>query len=78
MQAQFTMNQSRAEEITMREDYGCQLPPLTHDDDGFGDIGFGDSGPLELIRDGTAMEHSLEPVNRSPYYLRHTISNVFL
>lgn len=63
MQAQFTLNQSRAEEITMREDYGCQLPPLNHDEEGFGDLGFGDSGPLEMIRDGSSIDHSLEPVN---------------
>jgi hypothetical protein len=62
MQAQFTLNQSRAEEITMREDYGCQLPPLNHDEEGFGDLGFGDSGPLEMIRDGSSIDHSLEPV----------------
>ncbi|KZS22071.1 putative Protein RAD21 [Daphnia magna] len=61
MQAQFTLNQSRAEEITMREDYGCQLPPLNHDEEGFGDLGFGDSGPLEMIRDGSSIDHSLEP-----------------
>ncbi len=62
MQAQFTLNQSRAEEITMREDYGCQLPPLPHDEEGFGDLGFGDSGPLELIRDGSTNDHTLDPV----------------
>lgn len=61
MQAQFTLNQSRAEEITMREDYGCQLPSLQHDEEGFGDIGFGDSESLELIRDGSNVDHSLEP-----------------
>ena len=65
MQAQFTLNQSRAEEITMREDYGCQLPPLNHDEEGFGDLGFGDSGPLEMIRDGSSIDHSLEPVFES-------------
>jgi len=62
MQAQFTLNQSRAEEITMREDYGCQLPSLPHDEEGFGDIGFGDSEALEMIRDGSNADHSLEPV----------------
>jgi len=61
MQAQFTLNQSRAEEITMREDYGCQLPSLQNDEEGFGDIGFGDSESLELIRDGSNVDHSLEP-----------------
>ena len=64
MQAQFTLNQSRAEEITMREDYGCQLPPLPHEEEGFGDLGFGDSEPLEMIRDGSNVNHSLEPVSQ--------------
>lgn len=46
----------------MREDYGCQLPSLPHDEEGFGDLGFGDSEALEMIRDGSNIEHSLEPV----------------
>ena len=69
MQAQFTLNQSRAEEITMREDYGCQLPSLQNDEEGFGDIGFGDSESLELIRDGSNVDHSLEPVNSLQYQI---------
>lgn len=77
MQAQFTLNQSRAEEITMREDYGCQLPPLNHDEEGFGDLGFGDSGPLEMIRDGSTIDQSLEPVTIQSYqiYVFYTLYN---
>lgn len=58
IEAQFSINQSRAEEITMREDYGT-LPMSMHDD-GFGDMGF-DSDPQDLARDGLdpGMEHNL-------------------
>ena len=77
MQAQFTLNQSRAEEITMREDYGCQLPPLNHDEEGFGDLGFGDTGPLEMIRDGSAIDQSLEPVKFKKLFLK-TFDSRFL
>lgn len=48
IEAQFSINQSRADEITMREDYGSL--PLTLHDDGFGDIGFDADGP-DFIRD---------------------------
>lgn len=48
IEAQFSINQSRADEITMREDYGS-LPMSIHDD-GFGDIGFDAEGP-DFIRD---------------------------
>lgn len=48
IEAQFSINQSRADEITMREDYG-NLPMSIHDD-GFGDIGFDADGP-DFIRD---------------------------
>ncbi|ODN02727.1 Double-strand-break repair protein rad21 [Orchesella cincta] len=48
IQAQLTMNQSRAEEITMREDYGTLNLP-THDE-GFGDLEFNEDAP-ELLRD---------------------------
>ena len=48
IQAQLSMNQSRAEEITMREDYGSLTLP--HHDDGFGDLEFNEDGP-ELLRD---------------------------
>lgn len=49
IEAQFSINQSRADEITMREDYGT-LPMSIHDD-GFGDMGF-DTDPQDLARDG--------------------------
>ncbi|CAH1773937.1 unnamed protein product, partial [Owenia fusiformis] len=45
VQAQFSVNQSRPEEITMREDFGNIT---LVNDDGFGDIGFDDR---ELLRD---------------------------
>ena len=47
IEAQFSINQSRADEITMREDYGS-LPMNMHDD-GFGEIGFDGA---DLVRDG--------------------------
>lgn len=49
IEAQFSINQSRADEITMREDYGSL--PLAINDDGFGDIGF-DTVGNDFIRDG--------------------------
>ncbi|KAL5014920.1 hypothetical protein ScPMuIL_009190, partial [Solemya velum] len=53
MQAQFSVNQSRPEEITMRED----LTNITFvGDDGFGDVGFDDR---EILRDATNLEDSL-------------------
>ena len=54
IQAQFTLNQSRAEEITMREDYNISLVTA---DDGFGDMGFEESS--ELMRATSGMEHNL-------------------
>ncbi len=47
IEAQFSINQSRADEITMREDYGS-LPMNMHDD-GFGEIGF---DTPDLVQDG--------------------------
>ncbi|XP_033157206.1 double-strand-break repair protein rad21 homolog [Drosophila mauritiana] len=47
IEAQFSINQSRADEITMREDYGSLS--LSLQDDGFGDIGFEAETP-EIIR----------------------------
>ncbi|XP_034473341.1 double-strand-break repair protein rad21-like protein 1 [Drosophila innubila] len=47
IEAQFSVNQSRADEITMREDYGSLS--LSLQDDGFGDIGFEADTP-EMIR----------------------------
>ncbi|XP_011306695.1 double-strand-break repair protein rad21 homolog [Fopius arisanus] len=57
IEAQFSLNQSRAEEITMREDYG-NLSLVTHDQ-GFGDMSF-DGEPPELLRHGTTMEPPLD------------------
>ncbi|KAH8293047.1 hypothetical protein KR054_011761 [Drosophila jambulina] len=47
IEAQFSINQSRADEITMREDYASLSVSLQ--DDGFGDIGFESETP-EVIR----------------------------
>ncbi|XP_043651620.1 double-strand-break repair protein rad21 homolog [Drosophila teissieri] len=47
IEAQFSINQSRADEITMREDYGSLS--LSLQDDGFGDIGFEAETP-EIMR----------------------------
>lgn len=49
IEAQFSINQSRADEITMREDYGS-LPMNIHDD-GFGDIAF-DADTPDMVRSG--------------------------
>lgn len=57
IEAQFSLNQSRAEEITMREDYGS-LSLGTHDQ-GFGDMSF-DAEPPELLRHAASMEPSLD------------------
>ncbi|XP_055716237.1 double-strand-break repair protein rad21-like protein 1 isoform X2 [Phlebotomus papatasi] len=75
IEAQFSINQSRADEITMREDYGT-LPMSIHDD-GFGDMGF-DADTPDLARDGidpnidenlfgedlgaSSIDHTKEPV----------------
>ncbi|CAL4132177.1 unnamed protein product, partial [Meganyctiphanes norvegica] len=59
IQAQFTLNQSRAEEITMREDYGNIS--LVTGDDGFGDMGFEE--PPDIMRDASAMDQSLDHPN---------------
>ena len=50
IQAQFVMNQTRAEEITMREDYGNIT--LDTADDGFGD----QIGSPEMLREGITVE----------------------
>uniref|UniRef100_A0A182T7Z0 Uncharacterized protein n=1 Tax=Anopheles maculatus TaxID=74869 RepID=A0A182T7Z0_9DIPT len=47
IEAHFSINQSRADEITMREDYGTL--PLNLHDDGFGDMGFDDTP--DMVRD---------------------------
>ncbi len=55
IEAQFSINQSRADEITMREEYGS-LPMSIHDD-GFGDMGF-DADEADFIRDDANMDVS--------------------
>lgn len=62
IEAQFSLNQSRAEEITMREDYGS-LSLVTHDQ-GFGDMSF-DAEPPELLRHAGSIEPSLDQVHYS-------------
>ena len=51
LQSQFTMNQTRAEEITMREDYG-NINVESAADDGFGESGLMDESASEL-REGS-------------------------
>lgn len=60
IEAQFSLNQSRAEEITMREEYG-NISLVSHDD-GFGDIGFDTDAP-ELMRHAGDLEPSMEQVS---------------
>lgn len=60
IEAQFSLNQSRAEEITMREEYG-NISLVNHDD-GFGDMGFDSEAP-ELMRHATGLEPSMEQSN---------------
>ncbi|XP_055621865.1 double-strand-break repair protein rad21 homolog isoform X2 [Toxorhynchites rutilus septentrionalis] len=57
IEAHFSINQSRADEITMREDYGT-LPMNIHDD-GFGDMGFDDTP--DIVRD--RLDESMEGLN---------------
>ncbi|XP_022921081.1 double-strand-break repair protein rad21 homolog [Onthophagus taurus] len=60
IEAQFSLNQSRAEEITMREDYGSMS--LVSNDDGFGDMGFDTEAP-DLMRHDEGVEPTLEGSN---------------
>ncbi|EEZ99261.1 double-strand-break repair protein rad21 homolog isoform X1 [Tribolium castaneum] len=60
IEAQFSLNQSRAEEITMREDYGNIS--LVTNDDGFGDMGFDTDAP-DLMRHTAGLEPSMEQSN---------------
>ena len=56
IQAHFTLNQSRIEEITMKEDI------ITNNfigDDGFGDIPFEGELEKEILRAGSALDDSL-------------------
>lgn len=50
VEAQFAINQSRVDEITMREEYGSM--PLHVHDDGFGDIRFEDDDVPDMMDDG--------------------------
>ena len=61
IEAQFTLNQSRAEEITMREDYG-NITLVAHDD-GFGDMGAFDGDHTDLMRSPHSLEPSLDQAN---------------
>ncbi|KAE8746795.1 hypothetical protein FOCC_FOCC006543 [Frankliniella occidentalis] len=61
IEAQFTLNQSRAEEITMREDYG-NITLVPHDD-GFGDMGAFDADHTDLMRSPHSLEPSLDQHN---------------
>ncbi|BES91784.1 Conserved region of Rad21 / Rec8 like protein [Nesidiocoris tenuis] len=61
IEAQFSLNQSRAEEITMREDYG-NMSSLVDHEEGFGDMGFGTDGP-DILRHASRLEQSLDPAN---------------
>ncbi|XP_020803825.1 double-strand-break repair protein rad21 homolog isoform X2 [Drosophila serrata] len=56
IEAQFSINQSRADEITMREDYASLS--LSLQDDGFGDIGFEAETP-EVIRGASDINEQL-------------------
>ncbi|XP_014262655.1 double-strand-break repair protein rad21-like protein 1 isoform X2 [Cimex lectularius] len=58
IEAQFSLNQSRAEEITMREDYG-NMSSLVEQEEGFGDMGFGAEGP-DILRHASRLEQSLD------------------
>uniref|UniRef100_A0A1Q3FXL7 Putative sister chromatid cohesion complex cohesin subunit n=2 Tax=Culex tarsalis TaxID=7177 RepID=A0A1Q3FXL7_CULTA len=66
IEAHFSINQSRADEITMREDYGT-LPMNIHDD-GFGDMGFDDTPDVIRDRIEEPMEDDLftDPVAPPP------------
>lgn len=57
IEAHFSINQSRADEITMREDYGTL--PLNIHDDGFGDMGFDDTPDIVRDRIDEPMEVSV-------------------
>uniref|UniRef100_A0A182QG97 Rad21/Rec8-like protein N-terminal domain-containing protein n=1 Tax=Anopheles farauti TaxID=69004 RepID=A0A182QG97_9DIPT len=66
IEAHFSINQSRADEITMREDYGT-LPMNIHDD-GFGDMGFDDTPDMVRDRIDDQMDDDLftDTVTRPP------------
>lgn len=60
IEAQFSLNQSRAEEITMREEYG-NIAALVPQEEGFGDMGF-DTDTPELLRQ-SGFDHNLDQDN---------------
>ncbi|ETN62488.1 DNA repair protein Rad21 [Anopheles darlingi] len=66
IEAHFSINQSRADEITMREDYGTLS--LNIHDDGFGDMGFDDAPDMVRDRIDEEMEDDLftDTVTRPP------------
>lgn len=55
IQVQFNLNQSRAEEITLKEDF---IVMNAFGDEGFGDIPFGVSDEREVLREGSALDDS--------------------
>lgn len=59
IEAQFTLNQSRMEEITLPEEYGNM--PLEQTDDGFGDMG-NDTDAPDFVRANSNLEPSMEQV----------------
>ncbi|XP_014292872.1 double-strand-break repair protein rad21 homolog isoform X1 [Halyomorpha halys] len=61
IEAQFSLNQSRAEEITMREDYG-NMTSLVEQEEGFGDMGFGSDGHADILRHASRLD-SLDQAN---------------
>uniref|UniRef100_A0A182K5Z1 Rad21/Rec8-like protein N-terminal domain-containing protein n=1 Tax=Anopheles christyi TaxID=43041 RepID=A0A182K5Z1_9DIPT len=63
IEAHFSINQSRADEITMREDYGTL--PLNIHDDGFGDMGFDDAPDMVRDRMDDQMEVAITNVYSS-------------
>lgn len=58
IEVQLTLNQSRVDEITMREDYGNVLP--LHSEDGF-DLGF-DATSSDILRHSVGFDQSLQQV----------------
>ena len=52
---QFNLNQCRAEEITMKEDF---IIMHNLEDEGFGDTPFGASDEKDVLRGGTALDDS--------------------
>ena len=60
IQAQFTLNQSRIEEITMKEDL---VMNNFIGDDAFGDIPFDQESEKEILRAGSLLEDSLHQEN---------------